>query len=104
VRKAWLKSDPDFDKIVTECTRAIVDEVEALKNLVDEFAQFARLPVATLRPGSLHDVLAQALSLYEPSLRPALKAAGFLTRDSRVVERKKFGKMKARRSYQFSKR
>jgi two-component system nitrogen regulation sensor histidine kinase NtrY len=65
VRKAWLKSDPDFEKIVTECTRAIVDEVEALKNLVDEFAQFARMPVATLRPASLHDVLAQALSLYE---------------------------------------
>jgi two-component system nitrogen regulation sensor histidine kinase NtrY len=65
VRKAWLKSDPDFEKIVTECTRAIVDEVEALKNLVDEFAQFARMPVASLRPGSLHDVLEQALSLYD---------------------------------------
>jgi two-component system nitrogen regulation sensor histidine kinase NtrY len=65
VRKAWLKSDPDFEKIVTECTRAIVDEVEALKNLVDEFAQFARMPVASLRPGSLHDVLGQALSLYD---------------------------------------
>ena len=65
VRKAWLKSDPDFEKIVTECTRAIVDEVEALKNLVDEFAQFARMPVASLRPASLEEVLAQALSLYE---------------------------------------
>jgi two-component system nitrogen regulation sensor histidine kinase NtrY len=65
VRKAWLKSDPEFDKVVTECTRAIVDEVEALKNLVDEFAQFARMPVATLRSASLHDVLAQALSLYD---------------------------------------
>ena len=65
LRKAWLKSDPDFEKIVTECTRAIVDEVEALKNLVDEFAQFARMPVASLRPASLHDVLAQALSLYD---------------------------------------
>ena len=48
VRKAWLKSDPAFERIVTECTRAIVDEVEALKNLVDEFAQFARLPAASL--------------------------------------------------------
>jgi two-component system nitrogen regulation sensor histidine kinase NtrY len=65
VRKAWLKSDPEFEKIVTECTRAIVDEVEALKNLVDEFAQFARMPVASLRPASLHDVLGQALSLYD---------------------------------------
>ena len=48
--------------------------------------------------------ISQALSLYEPGLRPALKAAGFLTRDSRVVERKKYGKRKARRSFQFSKR
>jgi small subunit ribosomal protein S9 len=44
------------------------------------------------------------LQIYDPSLRGALKAAGFLTRDSRVVERKKFGKRKARRSFQFSKR
>ena len=65
VRKAWLKSDPDFEKIVTECTRAIVDEVEALKNLVDEFAQFARLPAASLQPTALHDVVEQALSLYD---------------------------------------
>jgi two-component system nitrogen regulation sensor histidine kinase NtrY len=65
VRKAWLKSDPEFERVVTECTRAIVDEVEALKNLVDEFAQFARMPVATLRPASLHEVIAQALSLYD---------------------------------------
>ncbi len=65
VRKAWLKSDPEFEKIVTECTRAIVDEVEALKNLVDEFAQFARLPAASLQPAALHDVVEQALSLYD---------------------------------------
>ena len=54
--------------------------------------------------GALKHGISQALSLYEPSLRPALKAAGFLTRDSRVVERKKYGKRKARRSFQFSKR
>jgi two-component system nitrogen regulation sensor histidine kinase NtrY len=65
VRKAWLKSDPEFEKIVTECTRAIVDEVEALKNLVDEFAQFARMPTASLQSASLHDVVGQALSLYD---------------------------------------
>jgi two-component system nitrogen regulation sensor histidine kinase NtrY len=65
VRKAWLKSDPDFDRVVTECTRAIVDEVDALKNLVDEFAQFARLPAANLQRVSLHDVVEQALSLYD---------------------------------------
>ncbi|WP_370316256.1 30S ribosomal protein S9 [Sagittula sp.] len=48
--------------------------------------------------------ISKALQLYNPELRSALKAAGFLTRDSRVVERKKFGKRKARRSFQFSKR
>ena len=42
-----------------------MDEVEALKNLVDEFAQFARLPAANLAPGSLHEVIDQALSLYD---------------------------------------
>ncbi|MEO0994227.1 MAG: 30S ribosomal protein S9, partial [Pseudomonadota bacterium] len=44
------------------------------------------------------------LSEYDPELRPSLKAAGFLTRDARVVERKKYGRRKARRSFQFSKR
>ena len=46
----------------------------------------------------------KALQLYDPALRGALKVAGFLTRDSRVVERKKYGKAKARKSFQFSKR
>ncbi len=54
--------------------------------------------------GAVKHGISKALTLYEPSLRPALKAAGFLTRDSRVVERKKYGKRKARRSFQFSKR
>ncbi|MGB0673696.1 MAG: 30S ribosomal protein S9, partial [Candidatus Puniceispirillaceae bacterium] len=48
--------------------------------------------------------ISRALTLFEPGLRPALKAGGFLTRDPRVVERKKYGKAKARRSFQFSKR
>ena len=54
--------------------------------------------------GAVRHGISKALQLYEPSLRPALKAAGFLTRDSRVVERKKYGKPKARKSFQFSKR
>ena len=48
--------------------------------------------------------ISKALTAYEPDLRPVLKKGGFLTRDSRVVERKKYGKAKARRSFQFSKR
>ncbi len=67
--------------------------------------------VATVKGGGLsgqagavkHGV-SKALQLFDPTLRPALKAAGFLTRDSRVVERKKYGKAKARKSFQFSKR
>ena len=54
--------------------------------------------------GAVKHGISRALQFYEPSLRPALKAAGFLTRDSRVVERKKYGRRKARRSFQFSKR
>ena len=54
--------------------------------------------------GAVKHGISQALQLYEPSLRAPLKAAGFLTRDSRTVERKKYGKRKARRSFQFSKR
>ena len=54
--------------------------------------------------GAVKHGISKALQLYEPSLRPALKAAGFLTRDSRVVERKKYGRAKARKSFQFSKR
>ena len=67
--------------------------------------------VATVRGGGLSGQagavrhgISRALTLFEPGLRPALKSGGFLTRDPRVVERKKYGKAKARRSFQFSKR
>ena len=54
--------------------------------------------------GAVRHGLSKALTYYEPELRTVLKKEGFLTRDSRVVERKKYGKKKARRSFQFSKR
>ncbi|MDF0603235.1 30S ribosomal protein S9 [Psychromarinibacter sp. C21-152] len=54
--------------------------------------------------GAVKHGISRALQYYDPSLRPPLKAAGFLTRDARVVERKKYGRRKARRSFQFSKR
>ena len=54
--------------------------------------------------GAVKHGISQALAKYEPTLRSTVKAAGFLTRDSRVVERKKYGKAKARKSFQFSKR
>ena len=54
--------------------------------------------------GAVRHGISKALTNYEPDLRPVLKHNGFLTRDARVVERKKYGKAKARRSFQFSKR
>ena len=54
--------------------------------------------------GAVRHGISKALLAYEPSLRPVLKSGGFLTRDSRTVERKKYGRPKARRSFQFSKR
>ena len=54
--------------------------------------------------GAVRHGISKALTLYEPALRPILKKEGFLTRDARVVERKKYGRRKARRSFQFSKR
>ena len=54
--------------------------------------------------GAVRHGISKALTYFEPDLRPVLKKGGFLTRDSRIVERKKYGKMKARRSFQYSKR
>lgn len=54
--------------------------------------------------GAIRHGISKALTSYEPVLRPTLRKGGFLTRDARVVERKKYGKAKARRSFQFSKR
>jgi small subunit ribosomal protein S9 len=54
--------------------------------------------------GAIRHGISKALTYYEPGLRAVLKPHGLLTRDSRVVERKKYGKAKARRSFQFSKR
>ena len=54
--------------------------------------------------GAVRHGISKALTYFEPGLRPVLKSGGFLTRDSRVVERKKYGRRKARRSFQFSKR
>lgn len=54
--------------------------------------------------GAVRHGISKALTLFDTALRPVLKSGGFLTRDSRVVERKKYGKAKARRSFQFSKR
>nr|WP_233245721.1 30S ribosomal protein S9 [Marinicauda salina] len=72
----------------------------------DQFDVYATVTGGGLsgQAGAVRHGISRALTFYEPGLRPVLKAGGFLTRDSRVVERKKYGKKKARRSFQFSKR
>ena len=73
---------------------------------VDEFDVVATVKGGGLsgQAGAVRHGISRALNMFEPGLRPALKSGGFLTRDPRVVERKKYGKAKARRSFQFSKR
>jgi small subunit ribosomal protein S9 len=75
-------------------------------NRMDQFDIMATVTGGGLsgQAGAVRHGISKALTYFEPELRPVLKKGGFLTRDSRVVERKKYGRMKARRSFQFSKR
>jgi small subunit ribosomal protein S9 len=77
-----------------------------IAGVVDQFDVQATVKGGGLsgQAGAVKHGISKALQLFDPALRGSLKAAGFLTRDSRVVERKKYGKAKARRSFQFSKR
>ncbi|TNE66936.1 MAG: 30S ribosomal protein S9 [Alphaproteobacteria bacterium] len=86
--------------------RLIVNQPFQVAGRVDQYDVVATVTGGGLsgQAGAVKHGISQALQLAEPDLRGALKAAGFLTRDSRVVERKKYGKAKARRSFQFSKR
>ena len=115
VARVWLK--PGSGKItVNERDQEIYFARPTLRlvinqpfGITDRAGQFD--VIATVKGGGLSGQagavlhgIAQALSRYEPALRTTVKRAGFLTRDSRVVERKKYGKAKARKSFQFSKR
>ena len=115
VARVWLK--PGVGKIVVNSKgfeqyfarpvlQMILKQPFEIANVVGQFDVYATVVGGGLsgQAGAVKHGISKALQLYEPSLRPALKAAGFLTRDSRVVERKKYGKAKARRSFQFSKR
>ena len=86
--------------------RMILKQPLEIANRVDQYDLMVTCAGGGLsgQAGAVRHGLAKALTFYEPDLRPALKREGFLTRDSRVVERKKYGKKKARRSFQFSKR
>ncbi len=115
VARVWIK--PGSGKVVVNgkdintyfarpVLQMILKQPFQITNVEGQFDVFATVAGGGLsgQAGAVKHGISKALQLYEPSLRGALKAAGFLTRDSRVVERKKYGKAKARRSFQFSKR
>ena len=86
--------------------RMIINQPFEAVNRAGEFDVWCTVTGGGLsgQAGAVRHGISKALVLFEPTIRPALRAGGFLTRDSRVVERKKYGKRKARRSFQFSKR
>jgi len=84
----------------------VVNQPFQVANVSGQFDVMATVKGGGLsgQAGAVKHGISKALNNYDPELRHALKAAGFLTRDARVVERKKYGRRKARRSFQFSKR
>ena len=86
--------------------RMLISQPFVVSNRLGQFDVWATVKGGGLsgQAGAVRHGISKALTFYEPGLRPLLKQGGFLTRDSRVVERKKYGKAKARRSFQFSKR
>jgi small subunit ribosomal protein S9 len=115
VARVWVK--PGNGKIVVNgraievyfarpVLRMLINQPFQVANRVAQFDVVATVAGGGLsgQAGAVRHGISKALTFFEPGLRPSLKAGGFLTRDSRVVERKKYGKAKARRSFQFSKR
>lgn len=86
--------------------RLIIDQPFSITDRQGQYDVVATVSGGGLsgQAGAVKHGISQALTRFEPELRATVKAAGFLTRDSRVVERKKYGRAKARRSFQFSKR
>ena len=115
VARVWIK--PGNGKIIVNgrelqvyfarpVLRMLINQPFEVASRVDQFDVVATVVGGGLsgQAGAVRHGISKALTVYEPALRSPLKAGGFLTRDSRVVERKKYGKAKARRSFQFSKR
>jgi len=115
VARVWLKPGAGQilvnDKVFTDyfarpVLQMIVQQPIVAANRNGQFDVVATVSGGGLsgQAGALRHGISKALTHYEPELRAVLKKGGFLTRDSRVVERKKYGRAKARRSFQFSKR
>ena len=115
VARVWLKKGAGVIQIngkdmvkyfARPVLQMLVNQPFAIAKVEGEFDIIATVKGGGLsgQAGAIKHGISKALSLYEPTLRPLLKKSGFITRDSRVVERKKYGKPKARRSFQFSKR
>ena len=86
--------------------RMVINQPFTVARRIDQYDVVATVAGGGLsgQAGAIRHGISRALTLFEPELRKILKTGGFLTRDSRTVERKKYGKAKARRSFQFSKR
>ena len=115
VARVWLKpgsgrimvnGKDQQDYFARPTLRLIVNQPFQVAERVNQFDVMATVAGGGLsgQAGAVKHGISKALTLYEPGLRTSLKAAGFLTRDARTVERKKYGRAKARRSFQFSKR
>ncbi|MFM7083920.1 MAG: 30S ribosomal protein S9 [Hyphomicrobium sp.] len=115
VARVWLKpgkgiisvNDKDFKKYFARPVLQML--LQQPLNAADRLSQYdIRVCVAggglSGQAGAVRHGISRALTFFEPELRSVLKKGGFLTRDSRTVERKKYGRVKARRSFQFSKR
>lgn len=113
--RVWLK--PGSGKVIVNgkdqevyfarpTLRLVIDQPFAITERQGQYDVVSTVSGGGLsgQAGAVKHGISQALSKYEPALRSTVKAAGFLTRDPRVVERKKYGRAKARRSFQFSKR
>mgnify|MGYP003574489933 CR=1 FL=1 len=104
---AFTVNDRTFDEYFSsEMLKMIIRQPLAITETADKFDLFVRVQGGgyTGQAGALRHGIARALIEYNPEFRPTLKKAGFLTRDPRVVERKKYGQPGARKRFQFSKR
>jgi small subunit ribosomal protein S9 len=115
IARVWVKrgrgkitvNDKAFETFFARPTlRMLIEQPLKATNRMDQIDVVCTVTGGGLsgQAGAVRHGVSKALTYFEPELRPALKKEGFLTRDSRVVERKKYGRAKARRSFQFSKR